>query len=293
MQTYESPPAGFDPQTAEARLLRRHGFPRRPDPANEPHLMRLWQRAFARAPRLQMVKAELETDAIMSGRRTKLEFGPNGQAGVVVPPSRSESVNMVFAEWVIPQIFPLSDKSFGLVSFWIGISGILPSGGASLLQAGVMAITGTSTTDPAYHAWTEWYTTKYKTPALKVMNFPVKAGDLLSVMVCAPEPNNGFVSMLNQTTQLATSVGVPAPGPDITALGQAQWTVEQGSPELPEWVPMAFTNCSGNFIPSNLGFNLSAPGAGAENITDSSGNALTSASIHSATSAFVLWEASM
>ena len=32
--TFEPPPSGFDPLTARPNLLRKHGFPRRPDPVS-------------------------------------------------------------------------------------------------------------------------------------------------------------------------------------------------------------------------------------------------------------------
>src|ERR1700722_20597704 len=89
LRTFEPPPSGFDPQTAPDRLLRQHGFPRRPDPKTEPNLMRIWQRAFARCPRLRMTKAELKIDPIMSGRdplrHRKPDFSPAGWGGIVVP----------------------------------------------------------------------------------------------------------------------------------------------------------------------------------------------------------------
>ena len=65
--TYEAPPAGFDPQAAEDRLLRKHGIPRRPDAAKEPHLRKLWDQAFATKPKF--IKAEVAVDHVMAKRQ--------------------------------------------------------------------------------------------------------------------------------------------------------------------------------------------------------------------------------
>ncbi len=40
-------PEDFDPTVAEARLLHKHGIPRRPDAVKEPRLRAMWDAAFA------------------------------------------------------------------------------------------------------------------------------------------------------------------------------------------------------------------------------------------------------
>jgi hypothetical protein len=64
---YDAPPPDFDPTTADARLLRKYGIPRRPDAEKEPHLRRIWDRAFASKP--TFIKAEVAVDHTMSKRR--------------------------------------------------------------------------------------------------------------------------------------------------------------------------------------------------------------------------------
>jgi hypothetical protein len=61
---YDAPPPDFDPSTAEARVLRKHGIPRRPDAEKEPHLRKLWDKAFAAKP--TFIKAEVAVDHTMS-----------------------------------------------------------------------------------------------------------------------------------------------------------------------------------------------------------------------------------
>jgi hypothetical protein len=302
IETYEAPPSGFDPHNAAEHLLRRHGFPRRPDPEKEPQLARLWQRAFARAPGLQMIKAELAIDPIMSDRHRLQnrdpigdlapDFSPSGWGGVIVPTaslgfSPYEPANTVYAEWTVPTIIPLAgDPPFPIpltVGFWVGLDGSDPSS-YELLQAGTAAtITGDSV---YYWPWTEWYTSKYKDPAVQVTNFEIQPGDLVSFLVCSRQPNQGFVSMMNYRTQQATSVGIPA-RPGITSVGaRAEWIVEGISIDLPFFTPAVFTNITAGT--QNHSFNLSPDGS-ITNIKGSGGNALTMASIAGPTDSVVLW----
>jgi len=64
---YDAPPADFDPTTAKAQVLRKYGIPRRPDAEKEPHLRKIWDKAFASKPRF--IKAQVAVDHIMSKRK--------------------------------------------------------------------------------------------------------------------------------------------------------------------------------------------------------------------------------
>jgi Peptidase A4 family len=297
MRTFDPPPDGFDPQTASEENLLRYGFPRRPDPEREPHLMRLWQRAFALAPRLQMIKAELEVDDIMKKRNLPqgrgLDFQPKGWAGVIVPTaslgfSPYEPANTVFAQWVVPRIYPVvGDPTTPLrVGFWVGLDGS-DSTSYELLQAGTAAtITGNNV---SYWAWTEWFTSEYQTP-YQITNLQIQPGDLVSVLVCAPQPGLGFVSMMNYRTRQAISVGVPRPGSDITSVGaRAVWAVEGIDADLPAFVAQTFIDCTAGT--QHHSFDLSPDGI-ITNITGNNGNALTLTFISSSISATVFWEGS-
>lgn len=259
--------------------------------------MRLWQRAFARVPRPQMVRAELEVDEVMKQRRLPPDggagFGPSGWGGVIVPTaslgfSPYEPANLVFAEWQVPRLYPVAgDPDIPLtVGFWVGLDGSDPTS-YELLQAGTAAtITGNNV---SYWAWTEWFTSEYNTP-YKVANFSVQPGDLVSVLVCAPQPGQGFVSMLNHRTQQATSIGVPRPGGDITSVGaRAEWIVEGISADLPDFSAVAFIDAQAGT--QDYSFNL-LPGGQITNITGGSGGALTETWIFSQTGAAVVWEGS-
>jgi hypothetical protein len=291
LQTYEVPPVGFDPRTAAPASIQRYGFPRRPDPQKEPEFARLWEHVFALAPRLQMVKAELTIDPVISRRHRahlKTDFGESGWAGVVVPTkllgfSPYEPANTVFAQWVVPPV-PPEPVPFENVGFWVGLDGGLTGGQHpyGLLQAGTAATIRDGVV--VYYAWTEWYTDEYKDPPVVVKNFAVQPGDLVSFLVSTPQPNQGFVSMMNFRTQQATSVGIPA-RKDIPSVGaRAEWIVEAPTGELPFFLPVVFANATAGT--QHHSFNLSPHGQ-VRNITSSGGVALTQTVIISPTTLLV------
>ncbi len=297
-QTFRPPPAGFDPRTADARALTVHGFPRRPDPAKEPMLSALWQKVMRRVPNLRMTQAELAFDPVMANRdpmqHLNSDFSPSGWASVTVSVAAlglTPPANTVFAEWTVPTIIPVpGDPSTPLtVGFWVGLDGNDPDS-YELLQAGTAAtITGTNVN---YWVWTEWFTTKYKSPPVQVKNFAVEPGDLVSCLVCGPwsGATNGSATFLNYRTNQATTVGIPAPGKDITSVGtRAIWAVEGISKDLPDFSPTVFTNATAST--QAKAFNFSPDGV-TSNITGNKGAILAQAFIASPTVGLVVWEGS-
>jgi hypothetical protein len=299
MRSYDPPAEGFDPHTAPDELLRQHGLPRRPDPETEPELARLFKRAFIRPN--EYIKAELAIDPVMSDRdplgRRDLDFKPTGWGGAIVtlpsleysPP---EPANMVFAEWVVPVILPVDPAPLDsiTVGFWVGLDGF---SNRQVLQAGIAATLTPEwwffdLTPPivSWWAWTEWYTDQYKDPAVQISNFAVDTGNTVSFMVCAPEPDQGAVTMQNVSTRQLTSVGMKA-RPGITSEGaSAEWIVEGPSDYLPNFSAILFNTCCG--ATQHHLFDLST--CIVTNIAGSGGAPLTNASISSPTAAVVLWD---
>ena len=287
--SYDAPPEGFDPNVAEHQLLRKHGIPRRPDAAREPRLRALWDSAFASKPRF--IKAEIAVDHVVSERKRPVhnkrvdisDFSPSGWGGDVVLVSTKnynppEPVNTVYGEWFIPTVTPVPSEPPGgqTVGFWVGIDGFT---NGQVLQAGMAATVTGSTTQ--YWAWTEWY----PIPAIQVTNFPIKAGDYLTVLVCAPEPDHGFCSMLNKTTNQATSIGI-SPASGVTNIGaSAEWIVEGISSVLPVFSTVVFQNCSAGT--KDHAFN--AEGGTITEITGTGGNLTAAAVLSGGAQVMVKW----
>jgi hypothetical protein len=288
--TYDAPPESVDITKAEDRVLRKHGVPRRPDAKKEGHLRAIWDNAFASKPKF--IKAEIAVDHIMSKRKRPViskmpkkgvEFNPSGWGGTVVPVSKfnfnpAEPVVTVYGEWFVPTITGVANEpnQAETVGFWVGIDGF---GNSQVLQAGMAAtITGSSVN---YWVWTEWY----PIGAIQVTNFPIKPGDYITVLVCANQPNHGFCSLLNKTTNQATSIGILPPANTTSIGATAEWIVEGISPILPVFSTIVFSNCSAG----TKSHTLNLTGGTITEITGAGNANLTAASILSANSGMVKW----
>jgi hypothetical protein len=241
LKTFPAPVTGFNPVTASDIDLARYGYPRRPDPVTEPGLRRLWDRAFT--AKHTFVTAVLVEDKIWHtlphGAPKKPGFGLAGNwAGGVVEVaslklSPPQPANMVFAEWTVPTIQPKPAESGSqTVGFWVGLGGW---GTSQVLQAGTAAtISGSSVN---YWAWTEWYPAGYV-----VSNLAIKPGDVVSVLVCAPETDHGYVSMMNHRTGIAISAGVADPtGTNPYDGSSVEWVIEAINTEMPNFGSVTFS----------------------------------------------------
>jgi Peptidase A4 family len=289
VKTFKPPASGFDPFRASARELALYGFPRRPDREREPELYSLWERAFAHPH--QVVRAELAIDETLLKWRAD-GFGTSGWGGVIVEPSSygvdpPEPVVMVYAEWMVPAIVgdpthPTKDIGF---ASWIGLNGYIVSD--DVLQAGVA-----QQIQAVPRALFEWY------PGPPVMidpwqTFPVRVGDRVAVLVCAPRADHGFVSIQNKTTRVITNIGVPPPRGFTSEGTSAEWIVEEmsktltgPSDELPDFGAVVFTNA----VAGTKHHRLDLSRATTTEIVGTSGKDLTKSSTTGNSTAIVIWE---
>ena len=146
-----------------------------------------------------------------------------------------QPAKMVFAEWKVPTIKTSpNEPGTQTVGFWVGLGGYSTG---QLLQAGTAAtVTGNSV---SYWAWTEWVPAGYNTDSLAI-----QAGDTVSVLVCAPETDHGYVSMMNQRTNVAISIGVTDQG-GTTHLRWIDGRVDRRGhrhPEMPDFGSVTFVH---------------------------------------------------
>ena len=285
---FELPPDGFDPLSADSASLRRYGFPRRPDPEREPKLSSIFERAFSRP--WNYAQPELVVDptinALRAAQRARGEFTSGDWGGAVVTTAPNDPPSWAFAQFTVPTVLWIDPSLFEqmIVGFWVGIGGY---GNNTLLQAGIGA---TVTPDPlfpslgnvSYWGWTEW------TPAgYKVNNFEVRAGDTVSVLICAPQRNYGYVTLGNSRTGQYVRVGIE-PQPGETANGpSAEWIIEAITPLTPAFTPLTFFGCIAGSQDST--FELS--GATLLDMPDPNGNDEVKTTIVSSSSVTIQWEA--
>jgi len=244
--TFAQPPKDFNPITASDKLLAVHGIPRRPDATTEPGLRKIWDRAFSRP--VNFVEAHLVEDKVWrtlphgSPNLKKTGFGLAGNwAGAIVKTASlnlnpAEPANTVFAEWVVPKMNTATKETGAqTVGFWVGLGGW---NSTQVLQAGTAAtVNGNSV---SYWAWTEWFPAGYQ-----VANMPIQPGDTVSVLVCAPQPNHGYVSMMNHRTNVAISIGVSDPNGNAAYDGASvEWVIEAINTQMPNFGSVTFSQLS-------------------------------------------------
>jgi hypothetical protein len=278
MRSFEAPPEGFDPLTAAADLLSRHGIPRRPHPEREPYLAGRWAEVLGRP--LLLVPAELAADP-PSPRRGDAEppnYGVEGWAGVgramletrfldpdappigigAVPDTYTRPATFVSAEWVVPDVTGDPGNLDNHISIWVGLDGF-PEGdldwgervnALQILRGGVTASGYPDGGAFRWHAWAEWYTYEPEGEVEEsvrgtVTNLPVQSGDTVGVVVCVGEPRSATVSLANLSRDQGTSVAIDTPSPHGHSGGAtAEWIVEGGPPatSLP-FTPVSFDSC--------------------------------------------------
>jgi Peptidase A4 family len=253
--TFEPPPPEFNPLTASHRLLRKYGYPHRPDPNKEPRLSKLWQETLSRPHRV--ITPEFEVD---HSKAPRVSFGLQGQwAGAEVfrvrlglPPS--ELITSVYARWFVPAVrLPDPDVAVG---FWVGLGGDQSLGSTQLIQAGTDARPLSGSSSPAYRAWFQW--PPLQTSAITVKNFPISPGDQVGVLLIALQPNSAFISMFNFNTSSAISFANAPSGANADG-SSAEWVVEANGNLLADFTEVVFSDCVGSTKNNEFGLGLAYP----------------------------------
>lgn len=225
--TYDGPPRGFDPLTADSADLQKFGFPPR---QKDPRLQARYEHVLKRLKgKLNYIPATMRVnDEVFHGPRTRVssagtETSGNWSGGVVYAPP-GESFFCVEGDWVVPDIDAPTENQWYYCANWIGLDG---DGSGDVCQAGVESAvyrSGTSVTREFY-VWWEWY----PLPEVQITNFTASPGDMITVLLIA-SPGKGAttatVYFTNRTTGATTSVGLTAPSGTALVGNSAEWVVE-------------------------------------------------------------------
>lgn len=259
VRTFSPPSLSFDPLSASAAELHRHGFPARPD--HPQHLERYEQVFGHMKNRFHYIEP---TFRVNSKRRlpfrspiigTGNEFNPFWSGGGVLPPT-GQSFRWMLGEWTVPNVrAPTNDGQTYYCTSWVGIDGNTDfAQSQDLCQAGINLEVTQSGSSIARNAtaWFEWF----PGPEVEIPNFPVAFGDTVIITLCTTGAGatEALVFFANLTRGAGTSLVFEAPmveGQQISLVGDcAQWVVERpASGEklnpalLADYVELFFSGC--------------------------------------------------
>jgi hypothetical protein len=243
VRTFPLPPDGFNPLEASSEELRRHGFPRHPDPVKEPHAAAKWATAFQLYPNFTHITPEFKERPARHGPNHRTEKGTEGNvnatssnwSGSVLFIGNGDHFTTVVGQWTVPHVLSPNpgDGVTYYSSQWLGLDG---DGSDDVMQAGTE-----SDSDGTYYAWWEWFPNF----SVEISNFAVSPGDVITLSLCATDPSTASVSIGNLTSMVYTSFSFTAP-PGVTLVGNcAEAVVERpgvggGLAELPRYGEVYF-----------------------------------------------------
>lgn len=237
--TVLDPPPDFDPATASPEMLRKMGWPARPD-AKEPAKLRSWQCRFGAKPRFVVPEfARLQTPRrAHRNLATKLEASSRNWSGALVRTPAGKSVQWVTGSFFVPTFSAPADGEYVAICF-VGIGGF-PS--TCLFQAGFayeVAQVGGSASEK-YNFWWEWFPA---TPGYYISNLGIGPGTYAQVTVEATSGVSGIVTVIAPPTVTQFEVRVADTPENQVATDSAEWILERGDIMrfgLPAFTPQVF-----------------------------------------------------
>ncbi len=169
---------------------------------------RLQERIAARARNSRpLVHADsttvLKAEVAPSNVTHPTEFSTNWSGAVLVSPPSGQTFTTVTGSFVVP-----TPKGTGAASAWVGIDGDTAQN--SILQSGV-DFTVASNGRVTYQAWFEWFPNF----AIDFSNFPISAGQTITVTVHATSKTAGTVVLTNASTGKSITQAVSAPSSSV------------------------------------------------------------------------------
>jgi hypothetical protein len=269
VRLFEPAPKGFDPLTATAEELLRHGYSARPDADLHPDLYLRWKRLMSQitsiiVPEFASVPV---VSAVASGQGSPKPFPTNGTssdwAGVAVFPDFFDRINSVFGSWTVPNMQPVPSEARPFIcASWIGIDGFSAGNNpvpASLVQVGTTRLLTSGITEVSVtYPWFEWVPNGPST----ITNLAVHPGDVMTCEIILMSSTEASIHLTNVTSGLSAAFMQAAPG-QIEAAGIcAEWIVElpsgsiNGHPlHLGRYGSVFFSGC---FAHTRAGVNVNA-----------------------------------
>ena len=168
---------------------------------------RIQERIVARArtsrPVSYVEASELKTDSVAGNVTEAISYSTNWSGAVLESPPSGQTFNTVTGTFVVP-----TPSGTGAASAWVGIDGDTAQN--SILQSGV-DFTVASNGRVSYQAWFEWFPNF----AIDFSNFPISAGQTITVTVHATSKTAGTVVLTNASTGKSITQAVSAPSSSV------------------------------------------------------------------------------
>jgi hypothetical protein len=295
VRLFRLPPAGFDPLEADARELRWHGFPARPDPKVHPRAHAQWERVLSTP--LSMMHPAFGVLRHVGSSMPGVDVPPapvltsHFWSGAINPSAPVDfDVTFVNGQWTVPHVLPAgASAALWGCSTWVGIGGYWDSGGeggvTSLIQAGTAQylIDFLGTESVAYAFW-EWLSGAQDSGSKTISNLAVSPGDVVVCSIWSEPPDAAGFYMANLTSRVSTAFVASAPG-TVSVNNSAEWIVEDyvvNGNRIPfgRYGEVYFDNCSGGTLQQEL-----VPGQGGDllTLTDQNNDPLSTAQIENDT----------
>jgi hypothetical protein len=238
------PPPNFDPLTATNKELIEFGFPPRPHKETHPIQWAKWEKTMSRPishvhsklhiakPRhlqIPFTSPPLHDPMALSPGVSLTMLDSSRWAGAIVTNPANQTINSVSATWTIQNPYPpptaydsdgnLKDGKYYYAT-WIGLDGFdkNPTGSNTALWAGTRATVEVKAAKVTSREATIFYQL-LPAVAIELGSFTVVPGDIVSCLVCAPQPNMCTVAFLNVGTSQTVFHGFPNVGVAGTVAG--------------------------------------------------------------------------
>lgn len=240
IQTFEPAPADFDPLTAPESLLRRYGYPPRPDAKSAPELHAQWEQRCLLLRGATYIEPIFKIiEGIKQGPRLDSEEGKLW-SGCIIPPRTGGRFFGVNGAWTVPSPKPpRPPRPPGIYACiqWVGIDDGPPRP-APLVHAGTEVVGPFRGSPMDSYAWWGWYPYSFV-----IKNFPVVPGDRIYCDVwpgldpdIIPWSMASFTLLnMNPSPPIQTSFTVNQPREPLSLVGhRAEWIVGR-----PTWAALA------------------------------------------------------
>ena len=194
-------------------------------------------------------------------------------SGVVVTAPQGHTFFQVTGIWNVPQPNPeRNDVTFYASSNWVGIDG---PGDTDVFQVGcgcdAQEVNGNI--HRTVYLWWDWAPEN----EVAVQNFPVSAGDEITVSLTAETKTSGLCTVRNATTGHITGFGLTAPTGTTLVGNTAEWIVERPEVNGATSILAAYGTVNFSFARATLSnYDWVWPGSGSPwNMDDDAGNLIS------------------